>query len=108
DPEILTPGRSVTRSGTDAPIPAAIDEAVTLDWLNGKSEFKNRPLSEIFAELERQFNLEIKHPADLDVSKTYSVGFANTGLEQALAKVFNPIAGYRMERNGNVITLVKE
>lgn len=61
----------------------------SLDWLNGHSYFQNRPLSEIFAELERQYDVEVILPVGLDTAELASgVRFPNDNLDQALKQVF--------------------
>lgn len=101
----LTPQETALRQPDGSISKVATDKESTLDWLNGSSVFRSRPLREIIAELERQFNLVVAFPAGYDISARYSLSFSNTDLDLALAKVLDPLEGVTFKREGQTITV---
>lgn len=87
----LTPGEavSINPAGSISTEIGETDES--LDWLNDKSVFVNRPLKEILDELERQYDVIVQRPSSMDVQKTYDVEFPHDDLDQALKNTFNPV-----------------
>ncbi|SEP78889.1 FecR family protein [Neolewinella agarilytica] len=87
----LTAGESVSLlpDGTVANNRSTREE--TLDWLNGHSYFQNRPLSEIFAEFERQYQVTFNLPPAFDDTELASSRFTNDNLEKALVELFAPL-----------------
>jgi ferric-dicitrate binding protein FerR (iron transport regulator) len=103
---LLTPGKSVSINAADSIV--EIDNgAEHLDWLEkDRSVFINRPLSEVLAEFERQYALEVSRPSVLDVTKNYTITFPNDNEDLALSNVFDPIKDIlTYTRNGNQIIL---
>lgn len=107
-PYELTPGMSVSRTGSNTVVEAATDEESTLDWLEGRSVFKSRPLAEVIAELERQFAVEVKLPSGFNVEKATTTSFVNTNLDQALAAVFEPVPRVSYLKEGRVISVTQQ
>lgn len=100
----LTPGQSVSISA-DRSVKDSLTEPGHLDWLEGnRSVFIKRPLSEILAELERQYDLEVIRSAKMDPNKTYTTTFPNDKVDDAL-EIVTEIMGYTTyNREGNRIT----
>ena len=58
-------------------------------WQNGDFYFSRTPLSEVVAELERQFNVAIEF--DTSQKTTYTGYFSNKDLDKALTNVCTPL-----------------
>ena len=55
-------------------------------WLNGKIKFDNQSLREVFAELERQYAIEIIYPTDI-ASRVYNGTVPGTDQQTSLKLV---------------------
>lgn len=99
----LTPGESVGINAAGE-ITESDNGEEHLDWLDNRSVFINRPLSEALAELERQYDLAVDRSPTLDLAKTYDISFPNDNLDVAVKAVLEP-AGYTdYHQEGNLIT----
>lgn len=102
---LLTPGKSVSLSPNGEVSDASISEEEALDWLDGRSNFKSRPLSEIFAELERHYDINIKLPAGFNLEEGMTTNFPNDNLEKALDRVFSALPGIQYELNEKTVII---
>jgi len=57
-------------------------------WLNAESRIKQEPLTEVFKEMERQYNITIKTPL---LDRIFSGGFPHNDLKKALDDVCLPM-----------------
>lgn len=105
DAHLLTPGNSVALAADGTVLATATDTAEALDWLDGQSSFKNRPLAEVLRELERQFDLEIILPAGLDDQQLLSTSFPNDAADRALEIALSPLSGVTYTRSGQRVVL---
>lgn len=99
----LTPGQSVSNRGGE--VSTGANGTENLDWLENRSVFINRPLAEILAEFERQFDLTVSRPAGLDLAEKFTIIFPNDDVDKALPNVFNPLGSFVYERDGRQIIL---
>jgi transmembrane sensor len=94
----------VTVAGAVTPIARANVERDTA-WIDGRLAFDDQPLSDVAAELERWFDVEIQIP-DQSLAKRRVSAVYNTpslaGILDALTTTF----GARVERHGRVVTIV--
>ncbi|MEM9260035.1 MAG: FecR domain-containing protein [Bacteroidota bacterium] len=104
-PYSLTPGNSVAISAAGEVNDGPTDTEETLDWLEGRSIFDDRPLEQVLAELERQFDLQISRPAGLDLQQEYRANFSNENVDLALSSVFDSFNNLSYERKGKIVTL---
>lgn len=102
----LRPGEEVSIDAAGQVTTSKMGNPESLDWLTGKSVFINRPLADILAEMERQFDLDIRIPAGLDVTKKYNATFPNDDATVALGSVLNTLEGYTYQRDGRTVTLL--
>lgn len=66
-------------------------------WMNNESSFERIPLEFVFAELERQFNIEVK-TQDVDKNLLFTGTFSNTDLNMALKSISTPSRiNYKLE-----------
>ncbi len=73
-------------------------------WTKNLSSFDRVPLAEVIAELERQYNIEVRLE-NVEVEQLFTGGFGHNGLEDALDAISQPMElGYRIE-HGNVVSL---
>lgn len=87
DSLILTPGQACYRSAAGTLQRVAATE---IEWLAGTYSFTDQPLSRVFAELERQFNIDISY--DEAIGQLRYTGFFRTDdREQALYAVTWPM-----------------
>lgn len=82
-----------TVSGLDAEV----------DWLTDIYRFKDQPMSAVFAEMERQFAIEIQSAEDIR-QRLYTGFFVGTDLEEALQSVCWP-QKLQYSRRGNKVTI---
>ena len=67
------------------------------DWVKNMSSFQRVPLSEVFAELERQYDIELKIQ-DAPVTTLFTGSFVHGNLENALQSITQPLnLVYRIE-----------
>ncbi|WP_420577866.1 FecR family protein [Ekhidna sp.] len=76
-------------------------------WINGISEFDSVPVKEVFAELERQFDISISYGDDtLNPDRLFTGAFSHTNLDSALKSITIPL-NLTFKKSGNTITLTK-
>ncbi len=74
-------------------------------WLNGESSFKSVPLRFVFAELERQYNVNIE-TKDIELDQLFTGSFSHNNLEIALESVTIPAnLCYKVRENKVLITI---
>lgn len=75
------------------------------DWINGISIFKNKPLSDVLAALERQYDITIKEN-NVDVTRIFTGSFVHDNLSAAL-KTTLPVMGisYTLSADGKEVLL---
>lgn len=75
-------------------------------WMDSFSSFESVPLFEVIAELERQYNIEVRIKTSLDVKSMYSGMFVHNNKEMAIQAIALPF-GLDYSINNNVVTLEK-
>lgn len=66
-------------------------------WINNESSFKSIPLTYVFAELERQFNIKVS-TENIDTNLLFTGSFNNTDLNMALKSISTPSkTGYKID-----------
>jgi len=101
----LVPGKSVSIDAKGIISVADIPTTESLDWLSGRSTFNDRPLSEVIAELERQFDLDVKPFPNQDLDQIIKTGFPHDSLDLALEIALGPLEDVRFKRDGKTVTL---
>lgn len=105
--QIITPGELVklTSNGLEKSFSETIGN--TISWKDGIFHFEDTPLSIIFAELERQFNVSIK--IDGDTKRLATVDFSNENLNEALDVVCIPMElRYEIKNKKKIIVSEKK
>ncbi|MBS9461785.1 FecR family protein [Flagellimonas sp. 389] len=75
-------------------------------WINNESNFASIPLSYVFKELERQYDIKV-NSKDVDTSLLFTGTFSNTDLNMALKSISTPSRiTYKIEGN-NVLFYAK-
>ncbi|BDW91743.1 FecR family protein [Allomuricauda sp. XS_ASV26] len=64
-------------------------EGTVPSWMNNESSFESIPLTYVFAELERQFNIKVS-TKDIDTNLLFTGSFNNTDLNMALKSISTP------------------
>jgi len=59
-------------------------------WTSNRSSFKTIPLKEVFAELERQYNIKVVYK-NTDTSRNFTGVFVNDNIENALMSITKPM-----------------
>lgn len=101
----LNPGESVSVTAGNQANSGPTDEVETLDWLDGRTVFNDRPLAEVIAALERQFDLTFEIPPNLDLQREMESKFPNDDLETALDAVFSALKEVEYTREGKTVRL---
>jgi ferric-dicitrate binding protein FerR (iron transport regulator) len=87
DQVVLNPGfASTIIQGSTMTTPYEFDIDKLLDWRNGEFYFQTTPLSEVFEEIARQYNINIKLEVNL-TNFTFTGKFSDSDLGQALESV---------------------
>ena len=68
--------------------PGAPDSTLP-SWINNESSFESIPLTYVFAELERQFNIKVS-TENIDTNLLFTGSFNNTDLNMALKSISTP------------------
>ncbi len=90
EPVILAAGEAVRLSDGRLEQYKVSDSNVLPGWINGVFRFDGQPMSEVFAELERQFDVDIQYSDEISAIK-YTGGFESTDLNDALYDVTWPM-----------------
>jgi len=106
--EKITEGRGIIISTTSInPILYDVDFDRAASWVRGEHFFSNTPLSVVFQELERQFDLTIKHEGFDPSSRFYSGYFTTHSLNHALELVCLPMnLNYEVNQKKRVVKIV--
>ncbi|HEX2968641.1 MAG TPA: FecR domain-containing protein [Bacteroidales bacterium] len=77
-------------------------------WINGDFYFENSPLNDVFAEVERQF--DVKFVTNIREDKLfYTGGFTNNNLNEALESICIPMKlNYKIDTNKEISVSYKE
>ena len=90
DTTILTAGKHAVRNTSGGLIEGEFQVSSEGNWTDGKFEFKNKPLSRVFSELERQYDVEVK--LEKGIGNALYTGFFNDhNLDSALYNICWPL-----------------
>jgi len=103
----LTKGEGVSWSGKSARVSAPYNPMETMDYLDGRSVFREVPLREVLDEVERQFGLVVKLPPTISGSQTINTGFSHDDtVQDVLKSVLNTLpVGVTFDVKGNKVTV---
>ena len=87
---ILKPGQMTVIDQGGRLSVAPFDVAVEKDWRSGLFKYEHTPLKEVFAEIERQYDVQIKASKEI-YEQTYTGFFEEKNLEEALHSVCWPL-----------------
>jgi ferric-dicitrate binding protein FerR (iron transport regulator) len=97
---ILTPGKEVRSAGKT--LTDILESSYKTSWMDGRFLFVERPTSEVFEELERQFGIEIN--STLKDAGLFTGEFERTDLESALEVVCNTMGlTYELDPVGMIV-----
>ena len=98
----LSPGQGIILSANAAPIQTTNDiNAPT--WSSGESSFESEPLNEVFAELERQYNVTVQGSIP---NRSLTGTFSNEDLAAALRDICEPQGiDYEISADGKLVSL---
>lgn len=103
---ILTPHQSVDIVNRQHDFIENVAEADNRSiWQKGTFVFKSRPLSEVVAELERQFDIKIAMDQSYG-KESYTGSFRKSNIQSALTEVFYPL-GLEFIIKGKEVTITK-
>ena len=101
--KVITKGKAVKISANNKFDTFEFEEKNKSQWLKGKFLFNRASLNEVFKEIERQYNIEVKF-SNAD-ERIYTGFFNNKNLEQALKNVCIPMGlDYKISSNKVIIT----
>ncbi|NJB84672.1 ferric-dicitrate binding protein FerR (iron transport regulator) [Lewinella marina] len=103
---LLTAGAAVELQAGRTPGVVAADTLLATDWLTGRSIFRSRPLAEVKAELERQYNLQITLDPGIDSTQLLTTSFPNQGPSTAaLEVVFGALPDVSFRQSGRRVSV---
>ncbi len=100
--EVLEAGDVVTVLDQQLSRSKLEDSVEIPEWTRGNSRFRDANFSEVIAELERQYDLQISYPPALDTISGYNGGFPHRDLETALRVVFSYV-GHEYKVDGTKV-----
>ncbi len=106
DTSILTAGKHVVKNTSGGLIEGEFNVSTEGDWTDGKFEFKSKPLSRVFSELERQYDVEVNFAEGLG-NELYTGFFNDHNLDSALYNICWPL-GLRYEIRDQEIIIQNE
>lgn len=72
-------------------------------WQNGMSRFHNEKLQDVFAELERQYNIKVNIKV---TNRSFSGSFRHNDLEEALRSICKPLGlNYTIDKNQKTVVI---
>ncbi|WP_420578442.1 FecR family protein [Ekhidna sp.] len=102
DQEILKPKKSARKIRGNRMIVRAI-KGLSPEWLEGKTTFESVPVSQVFAALKNQYEIQFEG-ASFNPNMTYSGTFPHDDLNLALKVVFASLElDYELKNNGIVV-----
>lgn len=99
--EVLT-GGEILKADNQSVVRAPLDSTTDVTWVRGEFYYNAAPLEDVFAELERQFNVQI-HSTNIS-GRTYTGFFRKGNLTEALDMVCVPM-GLKYTVQGNIVTI---
>jgi len=103
---ILTPGNTTSRQNDHLSTPVTFDKNITA-WQYGEFYFDNAKLSDVVAEIERQYNIDIE--LDVERERFYTGFFQNNDIDVALKMVCIPLGlKYDTRSSKNIIISTNE
>ena len=73
-------------------------------WQSGFSKFTAEDVKEVFAELERQFDIKVVYP--LSLNRVFSGNFPHDDLKQAIKNICDPLTiGYTISADQKTIVI---
>lgn len=87
-----------------------IKEKTTLQaptWTEGKSIFDAEPYTEVIAELERQYNIDIEYQ-NINTNRLFTGGFTHYNLENALISITKPMNLTYSVNSSNLVILYED
>ncbi|WP_020526685.1 FecR family protein [Flexithrix dorotheae] len=104
--KLLTPGLGVKIAKQQISETYKFEQEEKATWRVGEFNYDDRPLQEVFAELERQYNLKVDIKTEIK-DKKYTGVFTNDDLEVALEMICFPMElNYKVE--GKQVEITKE
>lgn len=103
--ELLTAGQMAHWAESDWQR-ATFDATNNPGWQRGRFEYHSTPLQEVFAEMERQFDIRIDAP-DSILARTYTGSFERNALDSALYRVCWPMK-LKSSRSGKAVIIQTE
>ena len=99
---ILSRAESVVVIGEKMENKEAISHQQPL-WIAGNARFYKENISEVFAELERQYNIKVQAPTR---NRVFTGSFRHDDLERALNAICKPMQlKYTIEEGGQIVTI---
>ena len=74
-------------------------------WTQGRSDFTDELLKEVFAEMARQYSIEMVQP---DITRRFSGSFTHSNLTQALEQVCKPMGlSFSLSEDSQIVTILE-
>lgn len=103
--EILNPGDRIIAEGRQISHKDKIEVTDGVPgWTVGQSRFIQAEFKDVIEELERQFDVSIEYPAEINDLPAYNGGFPHSELETALDIVFSSV-NYQYKINGKEVVV---
>ncbi|MEM1321233.1 MAG: FecR domain-containing protein [Bacteroidota bacterium] len=107
DPELLLPGeRLMADNQRIVQKRKFVAQSAEPSWTAGQSRFVQVRFAEVLEELQRQYDIDIDYPAQLNSIRDYTGGFPHNNLNSALEIVFSSIE-YNYQLEGRTVRVFR-
>lgn len=105
NPVVLTPGfKTYKDQNSGLLIPATFDVNHGKEWVLGVFNFKNRSVSQVWDEFERQFSIKVNYNATTE--RFYTGTFKNDDMTNALANICKPMnMKFEIDQINKIVTI---
>ena len=105
NPVVLTPGfKTYKDQNSGLLIPDRFDVNHGKEWVAGVFNFKNRSMSQVWDEFERQFNFKVNY--NTSVERFYTGTFKNDDMTNALASICKPMnMKFKIDQINKTVTI---
>ncbi|WP_422358614.1 FecR family protein [Reichenbachiella sp.] len=105
NPVILTPGfKTYKDHNSGLLIPDRFDVNHSKEWVAGVFNFRNRPMSQVWDEFERQFNIKVNYNATAE--RFYTGTFKNDDMTNALVNICKPMnMRFEIDQINKIVTI---
>ena len=98
---ILVKGQGCSAAGSHLTSPESVNDLKPISWIHGEFWFTDIPVLKVFAEIERQFGVDVIYNGS--ANRNYTGYFNKSNLSEALMNVCEPMSLTYESKEGKII-----